>query len=425
MPVQPRLHHLHPLRPSTGNPKGVRVAHRGPPRRHSPGHCRSVYEMGRQRSASSTSLRSASTVAHERLFTTLTADRRVAADAASATLWTPEQVTHNAMQRPRRGRSGGFPPVYLQQLADYARAGSNPPRCMRIRRRRRGECSHRELRSGSSKRISTPSTLHQRLRPDRNGGHADACGRHASARCSPLAPTRPIGRPIGDRSATCRTATCNRRRAGVAGELYLGGTGLARGYLNRAGADAPSASCADPLRRPAARLYRTGDLVRWRADGAARIPGPHRPPGEGAGLPHRARRDRGAGCWRNPAVREAAWWSPRRRRRRARLVALRGRARAREAWTRPPLRSNWRERCPTTWCPPPISGARTLPLTAQRQAGPQALPEPDGRPVATRTYEAPQVRLEQALAAIWQGRAGLGAGGPQRQPLRARVAIRS
>ena len=45
--------------------------------------------------------------------------------------------------------------------------------------------------------------------------------------------------------------------------------------------------------RPGARLYRTGDLVRWRPDGRAGVPRPHRPPGEGARLPHRAGGDRG------------------------------------------------------------------------------------------------------------------------------------
>ena len=56
----------------------------------------------------------------------------------------------------------------------------------------------------------------------------------------------------------------------------------------------PSGSC--PIRSasiPRRALYRTGDLGRWRARRRARVPRPHRLPGEGARLPHRARRDRG------------------------------------------------------------------------------------------------------------------------------------
>ena len=83
----------------------------------------------------------------------------------------------------------------------------------------------------------------------------------------PAMGTVPIGRPIDNTVAYVLDNRLAPVPAGVPGELYLGGAGLARGYL---GAPATTAArfLPDALgATPGARLYRTGDLVRQRADG--------------------------------------------------------------------------------------------------------------------------------------------------------------
>ncbi len=208
----------------------------------------------------------------------------------------------------------------------------------------------------------------------------------------------PIGAPIANSTVYLLDAQRHPVPVGIAGELYIGGDGLARGYLKRP-ALTSERFVPDPHGKPGTRIYRTGDLARWRADGnleyLGRIDGQVKIRGFRVELGEIE-----SVLCENPAVREAVVLARQDTSGFKRLVAYL--VTASPAPDVNDLRKHLRAKVPDYMVPAAFVMLDKFQLTNNGKVDHKALPEPDQeRPEVATQYQAPQSDLETELAQIW------------------------
>ncbi|MBW8875034.1 MAG: amino acid adenylation domain-containing protein, partial [Acidobacteria bacterium] len=220
----------------------------------------------------------------------------------------------------------------------------------------------------------------------------------APSATSATSATVPIGRPIANTGLHVLEPTFEPSPAGVPGELFIGGSGVARGYAGRPDLTAER-FLPDPWGgAPGARLYRTGDLARRRGDGVieflgrtdhqVKVRGFRIEPGEiEAALCHHPGVDVAVVVPRGAGVQV--------------LVAYVVPAAGGTAPAGAELREHLRRSLPEHMIPAVFLPLAALPLTPNRKVDRNALPDPGTavRPEESRT--APRTPTEELVAGVW------------------------
>ena len=207
-----------------------------------------------------------------------------------------------------------------------------------------------------------------------------------------------IGRPIANTQLYVLDRALQPVPIGVPGELYIGGDGVARGYLNQAQLTAERFM---PNPFTSGRLYKTGDLVRHLADGnleylgrldsQVKIRGFRVEPGEIEAL-----------LTQHPEVRESAVVVREFSARDVRLIAYFAPANGRGG-DLDGLRDFLRQQLPDHMIPSAFVSLETLPLTPNGKVDRQALPVPENLLAQSRAnFVSPQTDAEKIIAREWQ-----------------------
>lgn len=201
-----------------------------------------------------------------------------------------------------------------------------------------------------------------------------------------------IGRPITNTQVYILDRDMEPLPVGVAGELYIGGMGLARGYLHEPALTAEKFVPHPYSHRPGERLYRTGDRARYRDDGNVeylgradhqlKIRGFRIEPGEIEAV-----------LLAHPAVREAIVLAHQQQL----IVYAVGISSAQSE-----LRQHLKQRLPEYMVPARFIWLDKIPLLPSGKVDRKALPVPAaGQASSRREYVAPRTAVEAALATIW------------------------
>lgn len=212
----------------------------------------------------------------------------------------------------------------------------------------------------------------------------------------------PLGRPFGNVRAYILDAQMCFVPVGVPGELYLGGPGVSRGYLNRPDLTAQS-FLPDPwVEQPGARMYRTGDRVRYLPDGnieflgridhQVKIRGYRVELGEIEAIINEDKTVQDVAV----ILREDVLGD---KRLVAYVVPASGGI---DAVNFTPLRDFLRERLPGYMVPTAFVPLEKIPLNPNGKVDRKALPLPEyGRSTTEAEFVAPRTPLETEIAAIW------------------------
>ena len=223
---------------------------------------------------------------------------------------------------------------------------------------------------------------------------------HAMTHADQVGASVPIGRPIANTQVYVVDRGQQLVPVGVAGELLIGGDGLAWGYLNQPGVTAEKFVPHPFSQAPGARVYRSGDQVRWRAEGML----------EFLGRQDRQIKLRGyrieleeieAALQHHPEIREAVVVCREEPPGEKQLVAYV--VPSAESVTSGELRTALQRRLPPYMVPAVFVLLPQLPLTPNGKVDLRALPQPDaGDRMPGVSYVAPRTDLERQLAHIWQ-----------------------
>jgi amino acid adenylation domain-containing protein len=207
----------------------------------------------------------------------------------------------------------------------------------------------------------------------------------------------PIGHPIANTQLYVLNAQRGLTPQGVSGELYIGGDGLARGYLHRP--ELTEERFVPSPFEPGARLYRTGDLARWLSDGTVECLGrvDNQVKIRGFRIELGEIETRLADY---PGVRQAAVITREDTPGDKRLVAYYVASQTEEINSEL-LRTYLSSALPEYMVPAAYVHMDAFPQTPNGKLDRKALPEPEASAFSTREYEPPQTEMEIKVAAIW------------------------